>query len=224
MLISIDKRILYEDNHILIVNKFPGEIVQGDKTGDVPLADLAKEYLKNKYAKPGNVYLGVIHRIDRPVCGIVIFAKTSKAAARMSEMIKKRDFKKYYYAITCAGLNPPEGSLRNYLSKNEKMNKSFVKDEVDDKNPAWKLAELNYRVAKKFDRYYLIEIELITGRHHQIRAQLAHAGAVIKGDLKYGAPRSNHDASISLQAYKVEFVHPITKQPVVVECPEIITP
>ncbi len=213
---DISDRILYEDNHLIVVNKLPSEIVQADKTGDVCLLDDVKEYIKEKYNKPGNVYAGLVHRIDRPVSGAVIFAKTSKALSRMTVMVKDRDFQKTYLAIVKN--HPPKEAdvLEDYLVKNEKMNKSFV---TTPDNKEAKLARLSYRVIGKSDNYYLLEIELFTGRHHQIRAQLAHIGCPIRGDLKYGYPRSNRDASICLHAYRVAFEHPVQKTHVDVVAP-----
>ena len=201
----LEDRILYEDNHLLIVNKEPSEIVQGDKTGDVCLLDDVKSYIKETYNKPGNVYAGLVHRIDRPVSGAVIFAKTSKALSRMTLKIKEREFSKTYLAVVKN--KPPQeaGELSDYMIKNEKQNKSYI---VSSNTRGAKLAQLRYRLIGASDSYYLLEVELITGRHHQIRAQLAHMGCPIKGDLKYGFPRSNQDASISLHASKLKFEHP----------------
>jgi 23S rRNA pseudouridine1911/1915/1917 synthase len=201
--------IVYEDNHLIIVNKDASEIVQGDKTGDTPLSEKVKSYLKTRYNKPGEVFLGVVHRLDRPVSGLVIFAKTSKALTRMNEMLRNNDVKKHYWAITCNQPHPDEALLTDYLEKNEKLNKSFV---VSEPSKNAKKASLSYRLLAASDRYFLVEVELFTGRHHQIRVQLAHIGCPIKGDLKYGAPTSNKDASISLHARKVSFVHPIKKE------------
>ena len=213
---NIDNRILYEDNHLIIVNKLPSEIVQGDKTGDRCLLDDVKDYIKVRYDKPGNVFAGLVHRIDRPVSGAVVFAKTSKALSRMTVMVKDRSFHKTYLAIVKT--RPPEeaGVLEDYLVKNEKQNKSHV---VPEGTREAKLARLSYRVVGKSDNYYLLEVELFTGRHHQIRCQLAHLGCPIKGDLKYGYPRSNPDASISLHAYRISFEHPVQKTPVTVTAP-----
>ena len=213
---TISDRILYEDNHLLIVNKLPSEIVQGDKTGDICLLDDVKEYIKVKYDKPGNVFAGLVHRIDRPVSGAVLFAKTSKALSRMTEKVKDRDFHKTYLALVKN--HPPKGSdlLEDYIVKNEKMNKSFV---TTSANKEAKLARLSYRVIGRSDNFYLLEIELFTGRHHQIRCQLAHVGCPIKGDLKYGYPRSNPDASICLHAYRISFEHPTLKTPIEVVAP-----
>jgi Pseudouridylate synthases, 23S RNA-specific len=204
----LSERVLYEDNHLLIINKLPSEIVQGDKTGDICLLEEVKAYIKEKYNKPGNVFAGLVHRIDRPVSGAVVFAKTSKALSRMTGKIKERDFHKTYLALVKN--HPPKEAdiLENYLVKNEKQNKSYV---TSPSTSGAKLAKLSYHVIGKSDNYYLVEIELYTGRHHQIRVQLSSIGCPIKGDLKYGYPRSNHDASISLHAYKISFEHPIQK-------------
>lgn len=213
---KISDRILYEDNHLIVVNKLPSEIVQGDKTGDVCLLDDVKAYIKEAYDKPGNVFAGLVHRIDRPVSGAVIFAKTSKALSRMTLMVKDRNFQKIYLAVVKN--RPPKDAdvLEDYLVKNEQQNKSFV---TTAGTKEAKLGRLSYRIVGKSDNYYLLEIELFTGRHHQIRCQLAHIGCPIKGDLKYGAPRSNPDASISLHAYRVAFVHPVQKTPVAIIAP-----
>lgn len=215
-MINIKNRILYEDNHLIIVNKLPSEIVQGDKSGDVCLLDNVKFYIKEKYNKPGNVFAGLVHRIDRPVSGIVIFAKTSKALSRMTLKIKEREFTKTYLAVVKN--KPPKevDELSDYIVKNEAQNKSFV---VSSSTKGAKLAQLRYRVIAHSDNYHLIEIELFTGRHHQIRTQLAHIGCPIKGDLKYGFPRSNPDTSICLHAYKVLFEHPTLKTNVEVKAP-----
>ena len=201
--------IVYEDNHLIIVNKSPSEIVQGDKTGDVPLSEQVKDYLKTRYNKPGDVFLGVPHRIDRPVSGLVIFAKTTKALSRMTAMFRNNEVKKYYWAITCHQPHPDEAVLTHYIAKNEALNKSFV---VAEQAKNAKKAVLSYRLLAASDRYFLVEVELFTGRHHQIRVQLAHINCPIRGDLKYGAPTSNKDASISLHARKVSFVHPVKKE------------
>ena len=213
---NISDRILYEDNHLLIVNKLPSEIVQGDKTGDICLLDDVKEYIKVKYNKPGNVFAGLVHRIDRPVSGAVLFAKTSKALSRMTEKVKDRDFHKVYLALVKN--HPPKEAdvLEDFIVKNEKMNKSFV---TTSANKEAKLARLSYRVIGRSDNFYLLEIELFTGRHHQIRCPLANIGCPIKGDLKYGYPRSNPDASICLHAYRISFEHPTLKTPIEVVAP-----
>lgn len=207
---------LYEDNHLIIINKRPSDIVQGDKTGDEPLSESLKQYLKEKYNKTGNVYLGVVHRLDRPASGALIFAKTDKALSRMNELLKTRDIRKYYWAITKNAPPKPEDHLEHYLIRNEKLNKSFV---YEKEGEGRKKAELYYKILTSSENYHLLEIELLTGRHHQIRAQLAHIGCPIKGDLKYGAKRSNPDGSISLHARRIEFVHPVKKEPVIVVAP-----
>jgi 23S rRNA pseudouridine1911/1915/1917 synthase len=209
-------QVLYEDNHIIIVNKQSGEIVQGDKTGDTPLSDTVKDYIKEKYQKPGNVFLGVVHRLDRPVSGIVVFARTSKALARLNEMFRNGDVHKTYWAITKNTPTQPEGTLENWLVRNEKQNKSYA---YDHEVPQSKKALLKYKVIGHNDNYALIEVQLMTGRHHQIRCQLATMGCPIKGDLKYGAKRSNPDGSISLMARRVSFAHPVSKQLITVEAP-----
>ena len=207
-------KVVYEDNHIIIVNKCSGEIVQGDKTGDKPLSDIVKEYIKEKYNKPGNVFLGVVHRLDRPVSGLVVFAKTSKALSRLNDMFRTGDVHKTYWAITKRRDIAPEGTLTDWLTRNERQNKSYAHaKEV----PGSKKAILKYKVRSVSDNYMLLEVTLLTGRHHQIRCQLAHMGCPIKGDLKYGAPRSNPDGSISLHSRRVEFVHPVSKEPICVE-------
>ena len=213
---GIENRILYEDNHLIIINKNPSEIVQGDKTGDIPLSETLKGYLKKKYKKQGNVYLGVIHRIDRPVSGCVIFAKTDKALSRMNKLIQEREIKKLYWAVVKN--KPPKESerLSHFLVKNEKQNKSYAV-KADVKNAL--KAEMEYKLIASSDNYFLLEIQLFTGRHHQIRAQLSEIGCPIKGDLKYGFPRSNQDASIHLHARKVEFVHPVSKEKISVNAP-----
>ena len=208
--------VVYEDNHIIIVNKHSGEIVQGDKTGDTPLSDIVKQYLKEKYEKPGNVFLGVAHRLDRPVGGLVVFAKTSKALTRLNDMFRRGDVHKTYWAITKPNFTREEGELTHWLTRNERQNKSYAYDhEVE----ASKLARLKYRVIGRNDNYCLVEVELLTGRHHQIRCQLAASGCPIRGDLKYGSPRSNPDGSISLLSRRVEFVHPVSKQVIIAEAP-----
>jgi len=208
--IPLSKRILFEDNHLIVVNKLPSEIVQGDKTGDEPLSEALKKFLKKKYDKPGNVFLGVIHRLDRPVSGVVVFAKTGKALARMNELVKQRALQKTYWAIVKNKPLQPEGKLIHYLTRNTKQNKSYVSK---TQRPESKEAVLSYRLLVSGNRYHLLEIDLHTGRHHQIRAQLAAMGCPIKGDLKYGFPRSNPDASIGLHARKISFLHPVKKEP-----------
>lgn len=207
---------LYEDNHIIIVSKRSGEIVQGDKTGDEPLSETVKQYIKEKYHKPGNVFLGVVHRLDRPVWGLVVFAKTSKALTRLNKMFKEGQVHKTYWAITKNAPPAEEGVLTDWLVRNERQNKSYAHPQ---EVPNAKKAVLKYRVIAHSDRYHLIEVNLLTGRHHQIRCQLANMGCAIKGDLKYGAPRSNPDGSISLLARQITFVHPVSKENIVVEAP-----
>ena len=207
---------MYEDNHLIIVNKTASEIVQGDKTGDVPLSETVKQYLKEKYAKPGNVFLGVTHRLDRPVSGLVVFAKTSKALARLNEMFRKGEVKKTYWAVVKTCPQVEEGELVHYLVRNEKQNKSYAYDKEVNGS---KKAVLHYRLIGHSENYYLLEVDLKTGRHHQIRCQLAKIGCPIKGDLKYGFPRSNPDGSICLHARKVCFVHPVSKEQIVVTAP-----
>ena len=213
--------VVYEDNHIIIVNKKSGEIVQGDKTGDRPLSDIVKDYIKEKYAKPGAVFLGVVHRLDRPVSGLVVFARTSKALTRLNKMFAEGEVHKTYWAI----VKRREGvrregdewrTLEHWLVRNEKQNKSYA---YDQEKPNAKKAILKYRVLSHSDNYTLLEVNLMTGRHHQIRCQLAAMGCPIKGDLKYGAPRSNPDGSISLMSRRVEFVHPVSKETIIVEAP-----
>ena len=208
--------VLYEDNHIIIINKVAGEIVQGDKTGDKSLCDTMKQYIKEKYAKPGNVFIGLPHRLDRPVSGIVVFAKTSKALERLNNMFRDGNVKKIYWAVTKGKPLPAEGEISSWILRNEKMNKSFsYKKEVNGS----KHALLYYRHIASSQNYNLIEVELKTGRHHQIRCQLASIGCPIKGDLKYGAQRSNPDGSISLHARYIEFIHPVSKEPISVTAP-----
>lgn len=205
-------KVVYEDNHIIIVDKCSGEIVQGDKTGDKPLSETVKEYIKEKYNKPGNVFLGVVHRLDRPVSGLVVFAKTSKALSRLNDMFRTGDVHKTYWAIVKRRDIATEGTLTDWLTRNERQNKSYAHErEV----PGAKKAVLKYKVRAVADNYMLIEVTLLTGRHHQIRCQLSHMGCPIKGDLKYGAPRSNPDGSISLLSRRVEFVHPVSKENIV---------
>ncbi len=208
--------VLYEDNHIIIVNKRAGDIVQGDKTGDQPLSEVVKEYLKEKYSKPGNVYLGVVHRLGRPTTGIVVFSKTSKALPRLNKLFSDKDAKKTYWAIV---KNPPpksQDTLIHWLKKNHKNNKSFAHvKEVDSS----KKAILHYQLLKTLYNYYLLELELETGRHHQIRVQLSSIGCPIKGDLKYGFDRSNKDASIHLHARQLQFVHPVSNENINVIAP-----
>lgn len=201
-------QILYEDNHLIVVNKRPGDIVQGDRTGDKPLSEVVKEYIKEKYEKPGAVYLGVVHRLDRPTSGVVIFARTSKALSRLNRTLAQKLARKIYWAVVRTKPPKNQESLVHWMKKNSKQNKSYAHDSEIEQS---KVAELHYRVLKNLDNYYLLEIELKTGRHHQIRAQLANIGCPIKGDLKYGAARSNSDGSIHLHARSIEFEHPVKK-------------
>ena len=225
--------VVYEDNHIIIVNKQSGEIVQGDKTGDRPLSDIVKDYIKEKYQKPGAVFLGVVHRLDRPVSGLVVFARTSKALTRLNDMFRNGEVHKTYWAIversneqqrTVYG-EKLKGEMRtsssfteisHWLTRNEQQNKSYA---FDREKPNAKKAVLRYRILARLDHYDVLEVQLMTGRHHQIRCQLAAIGHPIKGDLKYGARRSNPDGSISLLARRIEFVHPVSKQNIVIEAP-----
>jgi 23S rRNA pseudouridine1911/1915/1917 synthase len=208
--------VLYEDNHIIIVSKRAGEIVQGDKTGDVPLSDIVAAYLKEKYSKPGNVFVGVPHRLDRPVSGVVVLAKTSKALSRLNEMFRVGSVDKRYLAIVKNCPKESEGRLENWLIRNEKQNRSYA---YDKEVPNSKQAILNYKLVASSVNYHLLEVELLTGRHHQIRCQLAKMGCPIKGDLKYGAERSNPDGSISLHAFHVTFEHPVSHEMIDVKAP-----
>lgn len=209
-------QVLFEDNHIIIVNKRAGDIVQGDKTGDKPLSDVVKEYIKDKYNKPGNVYLGTVHRLDRPTTGLVIFAKTSKVLPRLNKLFLSKEIKKTYWAIVKNEPIKHEDTLINWLIKNPKNNKSRAYSKAVSES---KKAILHYKVIKKLDNYFLLEINLETGRHHQIRVQLSNIGCAIKGDLKYGFDRSNKDASISLHARHIEFIHPVKKEPISIDAP-----
>ena len=213
---DIASRIIYEDNHLLVINKLPGEIVQGDKTGDTPLSEILKDYIKQRDAKPGNVFLGVPHRLDRPVSGLCIFAKTSKALERLNAMFRDGSVHKTYYALCCNAPGQKEALLEDWMERNERLNKSFV---TRKPGPQAKLARLRYRHIGDTDRYHLLEVELLTGRHHQIRCQLAHIGCPIKGDLKYGAPRSNPDGGICLHAGSITFVHPVKKESLRLQVP-----
>ena len=211
-------QVLYEDNHIIVVNKRPGDIVQGDKTGDVPLSEIVKQYVKKKYNKPGKVFLGVVHRIDRPTSGAVIFARTSKALSRLNELFSQKLAKKTYWAIVKNKPNKEQGTLEHWLLRNTKQNKSYAHiKEV----PNSKKAILDYQIIKKLNNYYLLEIDLKTGRHHQIRAQLAAINCPIKGDLKYGFDRSNKNGSIHLHSRSIEFLHPVGKKPISLIAPTI---
>jgi 23S rRNA pseudouridine1911/1915/1917 synthase len=208
--------VLYEDNHVIAVNKRPSDIVQGDKTGDTPLSDFVKEYVKKKYNKPGEVFIGTVHRIDRPVSGIVLFARTSKALARLNQMFQSKEIQKTYWAVVKNRPAKESGKLIHYLKKNEakNMSRAFEKEQ-----PGALRSELDYKILSSSDNYYLLEINPHTGRHHQIRVQLSAMGCPIKGDLKYGFNRSNKDASIHLHARKIEFIHPVKKEPVVIVAP-----
>ena len=201
--------IIYEDNHIIVVNKRPGEIVQGDKTGDKPLSEMLKDWLKEKYAKPGNVFCGVVHRLDRPVGGVVVFAKTGKGLARMNELFRNGDVRKTYWAITKNMPPEQEGTLTHYIITRERINKSYA---YDTPREGAAKAVLKYKVIANSERYHLLEINLLTGRKHQMRTQLSAIGCPVKGDLKYGAERSNPDGSISLLARRIEFDHPVSKR------------
>ncbi len=205
---------VYEDNHIIIVRKEAGEIVQGDKTGDTPLSEIIKAYLKEKYHKPGNVFCGVVHRIDRPVAGLVVFAKTSKALTRLNDMLQKGEIHKTYWALVEGKRDEKEGEIESWLQSDGRLNKTRV---VSKGTPDAKLSKLRYRVLAEGDRYSLLEVNLLTGRKHQIRAQLSSTGTPIKGDLKYGAKRSNPGGGISLLAKKIEFIHPVSKEKIIVE-------
>lgn len=214
-------QVLFEDNHLIVINKRPGDIIQGDKTGDKPLSDTVKAFLKKKYNKPGNVYLGVVHRLDRPTSGIVVFAKTSKALPRLNKMFAEKDAKKTYWAIVKDSPTEPQKRLVHWLRRNNKQNKSYanIKEVPDSKK-----AILSYRILKKLDRYFLLEVDLETGRHHQIRSQLTAIGSPIKGDLKYGFSRSNADGSIHLHARKLNLMHPVKKEPLEIIAPPPIDP
>ncbi|MCR4824067.1 MAG: RluA family pseudouridine synthase [Bacteroidales bacterium] len=216
-------RILYEDNHLLVVNKRVGEITQGDRTGDECLTETYKAFIAQRDAKPGKVFLGLPHRLDRPVSGICLLAKTSKALERLTEMFRDGNIHKTYWALCCQLPEPREGRLEAWLNRNEQQNKSYIVAEGDAPKPARypgaKLARLNYRYLRSTDRYHLVEVELLTGRHHQIRCQLAHLGCPIKGDLKYGAPRSNPDGGISLHARTIRFTHPVRKEGMEISAP-----
>ena len=208
--------ILYEDNHVIVINKKASDIVQGDKTGDETLPDKIKKYLKEKYDKPGNVFCGVVHRLDRPTSGVVIFARTSKALERLNKQFHDKETNKVYWAIVEKAPEKKEGTLINYLKKNEQQNKSYV---YDNEITGSKRAVLHYKLLASSDRYHLLEIQLETGRHHQIRAQLSAIGSIIKGDLKYGAKRPNKDGSIGLHARSLEFIHPTSKDVVLIQAP-----
>lgn len=213
---NIESQIVFEDNHLLIINKKAGQLVQGDKTGDASLLDLIKDFIKKRDQKPGNVFLGLVHRIDRPTSGLVIYAKTSKALTRLTQMVKNREIKKTYWAVVAKEMIPQSQRLVHYLYKNEKTNKStvFIKPTENAKESI-----LNYQIIKTLDNFQLLEVDLETGRHHQIRAQLSKIGVAIKGDLKYGSSRSNPDGGIHLHARRLEFIHPVTKENLVVVAP-----
>lgn len=215
MSIELEKQILFEDNHLIIINKRSSQIVHSDKTGDVSLEEMVKHYLKTKYNKPGNVYCGLVHRLDRPVSGVVMFAKTEKALVRLNKMMKEHQIHKTYWAIVRNNNIKPQATLVNFLIRNEKQNKTYV---TKDTNKG-KYAELDYEVLKKSDNYQLLKVNLKTGRHHQIRVQLSNIGCPIKGDLKYGFERSNKDASISLHARQLEFLHPVKKEQIKIIAP-----
>lgn len=212
----IAKQVLFEDNHLIILNKLSSQIIQGDKTGDIPLSELVRVYLKEKYDKPGDAFIAVVHRLDRPVSGAIIFAKTDKAMYRMGSIFQKREIKKVYWAIVRNKPEEDSGHLINYLKKNEQQNKTYV---YDQEIPGSYRAELKYRVLDSSDSYYLLEVELMTGKHHQIRAQLSAIGCPIKGDVKYGALRPNRNISISLHARLISFIHPIKKELLTVVAP-----
>ena len=216
-MIDLATQILYEDNHLLVLNKRAGQIAQGDKTGDESLCELVKQFIKERDQKPGNVFCGLVHRLDRPVSGAIIFAKTSKALTRMNELVKQRDFEKTYWAVSKNAPNPKEGRLDDWLLRNERQNKSYV---VSAGTKGAKQALLDYKeLAVSSGGYHLIGVKLHTGRHHQIRTQLAHIGCPIKGDLKYGSQRSNSDGSISLHARSVKFEHPVRHEEVCIVAP-----
>ena len=208
--------ILYEDNHIIIINKPPRIPVQGDKTGDTTLLDIIKDYIKKEYNKPGNVYLGLPHRIDRPTSGIVVLSKTSKSLSRMTALFREKQIKKTYWAIVKEKLKTENGTLINFLKKNKNINKSFVSKNAQK---GFLKAELSYQLLKRLDNYFLYEINLITGRHHQIRAQLSHIKSPIKGDIKYGSKRTNKNGSIHLHARCIQFIHPIKKENIIIIAP-----
>lgn len=215
---DMESRILYEDNHIIIINKKVGEITQGDKTGDEPLSDTLKAFIARRDAKPGKVFVGIPHRIDRPVSGIAMFAKTSKALERLNAMFRDGGIHKFYWALVGNEPVPAEGELENWLYRIERQNKSYICKNGARRADA-KLARLKYRTIGRTERYFLVEVQLLTGRHHQIRCQLAGIGCPIKGDLKYGAPRSNPDGGISLHARRITFIHPVRKEELTVEAP-----
>jgi len=212
----IEEQIVYEDNHLLVINKKVGQLVQGDKTGDESLLDSIKNFIKKRDQKPGNVFLGLVHRIDRPTSGLVIYAKTSKALTRLTQMVKNREIEKTYWAVVAKEMIPQTQRLVHYLKKNEKNNKAIIFPKPTE---GAKEAVLTYKLIKTLDNYFLLEINLETGRHHQIRAQLSKTGIPIKGDRKYGAPRSNADGGINLHARKLQFLHPVTKESLEITAP-----
>ena len=212
-------RILYEDNHLLVVNKRVGEITQGDKTGDECLAELYKAFIAQRDEKPGQVFMGIPHRLDRPVSGICILAKTSKALSRLTEMFRDGAVSKFYWALCCGRPKTEQGHLEDWMTRNEKQNKSYIVPKERATQTKAKLAKLNYRYLQSTERYHLIEVELLSGRHHQIRCQLSNMGCIIKGDLKYGAPRSNPDGGISLHARRINFIHPVKKIELCISAP-----
>ena len=208
--------ILFEDNHLIAINKRIGQLAQGDRTGDISLDQLVKQYIKKKYKKPGDVFLGVIHRLDRPVSGVILYARTSKALIRMNQLFKEQKVQKCYWCIVKDRPHPEEGTLSHYLVKNEDQNKSYAYNKPKTNT---KTASLAYRLISSSDRYHLLEVKLHTGRHHQIRCQFAKIGSPIRGDLKYGYPRTNKDASINLHARSLEFIHPVRNDPVRILAP-----
>lgn len=213
--------VLYEDNHIIAVNKRPSDIVQGDKTGDKPLSELVKEYVKKKYNKPGDVFIGVAHRLDRPVSGVVLFARTSKALERLNKLFREKTIRKTYWAVVKNKPPQEEGHLAHFMLKNEAKNMSKA---FSEERKGSQLAELDYKLIASSDNYYLLEVNPITGRHHQIRVQLASIGCPIKGDLKYGYARSNPNGSIHLHARKIEFMHPVKQEPMCILAPPPVDP
>ena len=208
--------VLYEDNHIIAVNKKVSDIVQGDKTGDRPLFEYVKDYIKKKYNKPGEVFLGVVHRLDRPVSGVILFARTSKALSRLNEMFREKKVQKTYWAVVKPSINPPQGHVVNYLKKNSKQNKSYA---YDTPGPERKEAELMYKKVGDGDHYSFVEVMPKSGRHHQIRVTLSWLGSPIKGDVKYGARRTNDNASVHLHARRIDFMHPVKKEAVTIIAP-----
>lgn len=211
---STEPEVLYEDNHLIIVNKHPGDIVQGDKTGDIPLSEIVSNYIRIKYDKPGAAFIGVVHRLDRPVSGAILFARTSKALTRLNDMLKNGEIRKTYWAVVKNPPPEPEGTLIDYITRDTNANKTFVSGKAKGNSQR---AELHYSLAATSQSYYLLAINLLTGRHHQIRAQLSAIGCPIRGDLKYGYPRSNPDGSISLHAVALEFIHPVSRLPLKID-------